>query len=69
MGNEKEIKKKVLDVLKEELQPISEQDGSTLTGGFTSTDYSAAKLPIDDLNVPCNNKTCTTNTVSGCGAK
>jgi hypothetical protein len=70
MGNQKEIKKKVLDVLKEELQPISEQDGAALTGGFTGAAGNAdSLLPIDDINVPCNvkNTSCPTNTVANCG--
>lgn len=68
MGTEKNsIKKKVLDVLKDELQSVSETENDQLTGGFASATIDQIS-PIDDINVPCNTKNtgCGPNSVAGC---
>lgn len=60
--------KRVLDVLKEQLQPLTESEGESLTGGVASG--TANPDDIDPtLNVGCGEKNsgCPTNTVSGCG--
>jgi hypothetical protein len=68
MGTDKNsLKKKVLDALKDELQTVSETENEQLTGGFSGSTADTI-APIDDINVPCNNKGCTSNTVAGCGA-
>jgi len=68
MGTDKNsLKKKVLDALKDELQSVSESENEQLTGGFSGSTIDTV-APIDDINVPCNNKGCTSNTVAGCGA-
>lgn len=70
MGTDKNsLKKKVLDVLKEELQTVTEAENEQLTGGFSSGRSLDEEMDLE-LNASCpttSNTSC--NTTAGCGVK
>jgi hypothetical protein len=76
MATEKQnIQKKVLDALKDELQPLSDAMNESLTGGFVSTnellknaDVPNSENESEDATNICqaNMRPCGTNNVAGC---
>lgn len=65
MGTPKNVQKKVLDALKDQLNPITDSEGSSLSGGFASGSADADAEGID-VNISCpENSKC--NVVAGCG--